>query len=103
MSDEESGPARVVLDGTQTVRTITAAHATLLKALTEQQEVEVDCGAAEIVDISLIQLLLSARLTAHQAGKRLVLSSASSALRNALEQGGFLSPAAPDPFWPDDV
>jgi len=90
----------VLLDGTLTVRTITAAHAALLKTLTEQQEVYVDCGAAESVDLSLIQLLLSARLSARQEGKHIALAApVAGPLRAVLEQAGLLSPTGGDPFW----
>lgn len=104
MSDEAPDPVRLTLDGTQSVRTIAAARAALLDALAGHQAVEIDCGAADGVDLSLIQLLLSARLTAQQAGTRLVIAvPAGSALRAALEQGGFLSPQGISPFDPTDT
>jgi anti-anti-sigma regulatory factor len=90
----------VVLDGVVTVRTIAAFRSTLLNALTEHRSVRVDCSAAESVDLSLIQLLLSARLSAHRQGKRLKLAApADGVLRATLEQGGFMPPSGADPFW----
>ncbi len=100
MSDSKADTGRVVLDGVLTVRTIASAKEKLLRALTDQPAVQVDCAAAESADLSLIQLLLSARLTARQAGKPFALAApASGALREVLEQGGFLPPAGADPFW----
>ena len=94
----------MTLDGALTVRTVATVRATLLEALTQHQSVQVDCSAAESVDLSLIQLLLSARLTAQQAGKQLLLASpASGALLAALHQGGFLLPTGADAFWSGDV
>lgn len=91
------------LDGNLTIRTIAVVHATLHQALAEQQDVEIDCSAAENVDLSFIQLLLSARLTAQQAGKRLVICTPLPAvLHAALDHGGFLSPTGENAFWSDD-
>ena len=72
----------------------------MLAALAAHQLVLVDCDAAESVDVSFIQLLLSARLSAHRQGKGLQLAApAAGALRNALEQGGFLPASGAEPFW----
>ena len=59
MSDLEPDPVRVLLDGTLTVRTVATVRTTLLQALAEHQAVEVDCTAAETIDLSLIQTLFS--------------------------------------------
>jgi len=92
--------ASLPLDGPLTVRTIKTVHDTLLKALAGNHAVQVDCTAADSVDLSFIQLLLAARRSAHEAGKQLTLAApASGALLAALEQGGFLPHARPDPFW----
>jgi len=100
VSDTRNDTGRVVLNGVLTVRTIATAKETLLRALTQQPAVQVDCTAVESADLSLVQLLLSARLSARQAGKPFVLCApAEGALRAALEQGGFLPPGSADPFW----
>jgi anti-anti-sigma regulatory factor len=99
-TDEAPDPARVPLEGVLTVRSAVTTRATLLEAITRNSIVHADCGAAESVDLSLIQLLLSARRSACEAGKRLSLAApAAGALRVALEQGGFLPPSGSDPFW----
>ena len=93
-------PARVVLEGALTVRTIATAHSTLLQALNQYPTVLVDCSTADTVDLGLIQLLLAACISAHLAGKQLGLAApASGALLAALHQGGFLPSSGTDPFW----
>jgi anti-anti-sigma regulatory factor len=100
VSNSKNETGRVLLDGVLTVRTIAAAKQKLLRALAEQPAVQVDCTAAESADLSLIQLLLAARLSARQAGKPFALTApACGVLREALEQGGFLPPTGADPFW----
>jgi len=100
LTDSDPEPVRVVLDGTQTVRNIAAARATLLETLTGHQKVLVDVNAIETADLSLIQLLLAARRSARQQGKDLVLAlPVAGALQDALQRGGFLPPDGADPFW----
>ena len=100
VSTAKGDTARVLLDGVLTVRTIATAKEKLLRALAEQPAVQVDCTAAESADLSLIQLLLAARLSPHEAGKPFALAApAGGVLRQALEQGGFLPPIGADPFW----
>lgn len=102
MNELEPDPVRVLLDGTLTVRTAATVRATLLQALAEHQVVEVDCTAVETIDLSLIQTLLSAQLSARQRGKHLALAPpADGVLRAALDRGGFLPPSGADPFWSD--
>ena len=100
LTETNPEPARVKLDGALTVRTVANARTSLLAALADHPAVLVDCGAAESVDLTFIQLLLAARLSARQAGKPFSLAApATGALRAALEQGGFLPPSGADPFW----
>ncbi len=100
----ETDPARVVLDGAIGIRTIVALRGDLLAALADQSAVTIDCAAVESVDLSFIQLLLSARLSARGSDKQLLLASpAGGALREALEKGGFLGQPATEPFWAGDA
>ena len=100
MTETAAEPARVVLEGALTVRTIATAHTMLLQALHQHPAVLVDCSVADTVDLSLIQLLLAARISARQAGKQLGLAApAAGSLLAALRQGGFLPPSGADPFW----
>ena len=100
MPDIQSDAATLPLDGSLTVRTIGAVHAALVEALARNDAVQVDCTGAASVDLSLIQLLLAARRSADEAGKHLTLAApAGGVLLAALERGGFLRSAEPDPFW----
>ena len=92
MTGSQATTALLALDGAQTVRTIDAAHRDLVAALAEHATVTVDCSAVTEVDLSLIQLLLAARVSARLAGKTLGLTApANAALRAALVQGGLLA------------
>ena len=71
-------------------------RSTLAAALRDHAAIEVDCSAVVETDLSLIQLLLAARRSAGDAGKRLVLAQpAAGALRVALAQGGLLPAEGP--------
>jgi anti-anti-sigma regulatory factor len=100
MDTGEAGTT-VSFDGVLSVRGIEAARQRLLDALSRQPAVAVDCSAAEAVDLSFIQLLLAARLSAERAGKRLALVGPAPALQAALLQAGFPAAGteAADPWW----
>jgi anti-anti-sigma regulatory factor len=102
VTDTDPDQPRVLFDGALTVRTVASARTSLLEALADHPALLVDCGAADTVDLTFIQLLLAARLSAHLAGKRLALAAPPrGALLAALGQGGFLPPSGADPFWSD--
>ncbi len=89
---------RLRLTGSLTVRGIDAAFAEVRDALAQDGPVVIDCGGAEAVDVSLIQLLLAAR---RGGGARVRLASPlPELLRDALRRGGFLADGAADrAFW----
>lgn len=87
-----TSPITVSFDGEQTVRTIGAAAERLKDALAGAEAVEIDCGDLAEVDLSFVQLVLSARKTAVNSAKRLALSApAGGALLACLRAGGFLN------------
>ena len=97
-------PRRLVLQTAQTLRTIDATCGTLRDLLSQHAHVEVDCSAVSEADLTLVQLLLAARKTAEQSGKRLTLTApATGALLDALRRGGLVGTHAPDgasnSFW----
>ena len=103
MSDAAPSAARGILEGAQTVRNIGATRAIILDALMQNKELQIDCNAVESADLSLIQLLFAARITARQTDKQLgIIVPHGGALHAALEQGGFLSPSGTNPFEPDE-
>ena len=96
---------RVLLSGALTVREIKVIHARVAAALHQYPAVTLDCSNASAVDLSFIQLVLSARKSAEGAGKKLALAQgAQGALRNALLQAGMIAqdddaPAPGQEFW----
>jgi len=96
---------RVVLSGALTVREIKLVHSRIAAALLQFPAVTLDCAGAAAVDLSFIQLVLSARKSAAAAGKTLTLAqSAQGALRDALMQAGMVAaaddaPVAGQEFW----
>jgi anti-anti-sigma regulatory factor len=81
----------VAFFGAATIQNITAGRQQLLSALAESDEVVVDCGAVEDVDVCFLQMLVAAHLGARQAGKVVRLAAAPAGrLFDALERGGFL-------------
>ncbi|MDR3538493.1 MAG: STAS domain-containing protein [Acetobacteraceae bacterium] len=100
MADAQPNPVRLALEGSVTVRNIDGLHANLVAALMQPGGVVVACAALEETDLSLVQLLLSARRTAQQSGRSFALAGAGEgALHAALMQGGFLGNGDADPFW----
>lgn len=100
MSGIPANTVTLPLDGPATIRTIGAVHTALQDALARHHTVQLDVTAVDPVDLSFVQLLLSARRSAREAGKQLTLAApAGGALLHALEQGGFLLPGGADPFW----
>jgi ABC-type transporter Mla MlaB component len=85
----------LVLDGVRTLRTVEDTHAKLLSLSGRHAVLEIDCSAAEEVDLSLVQLLLAARSSARRSERVVRLAHpASGALRDALQRGGFLTSIA---------
>lgn len=96
-------PYRLQLDGILAIQTIDDILPRLRQALDENTAVDVDCTDASEVDVSIIQLLLAARLSARRAGKALRVLTGDGVMLAALQAGGFLTPpvdaAGSDAFW----
>ncbi len=93
MAQELATQGRLALTGALTLQSAEAIHAQLL-AMADQPVVEIDCSEATEVDVSVIQLILAARITASRAGRTIRLTQpASGALRETLHQGGFIAGA----------
>jgi hypothetical protein len=95
----------VDLAGVQTVRTIGVAHDRLKAVVAGHAAVRIGLDGLEEFDLSLVQLVLSARRSALAAGKALTLAGpVRGPLHAALDRAGFLSSDAADPlggaaFW----
>lgn len=89
--------ATVTLEPTQTLQTIDATKDLLTGHLRTGSTLSIDCSRVDEVDLSIVQLLLSARNTAEQRGGTLRLTAVPPALRSVLQRAGLSG--ANDPFW----
>ena len=98
---------RMALNGRLTINEAETVRDQLLRGLAGCRRLTLDAHDLEAVDVSGLQLLLSARRSAGLAGKGLRLAAApEGALLGALVAGGFRSPgdaggpeAGQDGFW----
>lgn len=95
-----SAPLAVSLAGDLTIQAITGAHAQLREAFAAARAVRVSVAADATVDLTLIQLLESARRTATDSGLDFALAApAAGALLETLNRGGFTQTAEQRAFW----
>ena len=107
MAHELTAADRLMLNGRLTVRSAEELRSRVLEVMRLHSCVEVECSAATDVDLSFIQLVLSARKSAAAAGKTLSLAhTAGGVLLERLRQAGLVGPAGGRPvadqsFWLD--
>lgn len=103
MRQTASQPARLDLSGMRTLRTASETFALLKGALGQSQHVLIDCDGTTELDLSLIQLLLSARASALASGGKVSLASAPEGkLLETLTRAGMTPTAAIEgssDFW----
>ena len=91
----------MVLDfaGVQTVRQAEETLGKLRDALSQANEILLDCSHLDEVDLSFIQLVLAARRSADRDGKILgLMAPAQGTLLKALDTAGILA-GGPHRFW----
>jgi ABC-type transporter Mla MlaB component len=95
----ESGT--LTLSGVCAIRSAEDVYAKLVEAASGHAALEIDCSGIEEADLSLVQMLCAARVSAKRAGRSVRLAQpAAGALHDVLERGGFLSKdAAGHGFW----
>lgn len=94
MASNIPAEGRLVLAGALTIQSVEAVRAQLL-VMSDQPVIEIDCSAATEVDLSFVQLILAARVSAQQMGRIVTLAQpAAGALRDTLRRGGFIGPDA---------
>lgn len=87
---ESAGELR--LAGPFTIRNIAELHKALQAALASGNDLSIDLPGDAAADISFVQLLASARVSARAAGHDIRLKNgASGPLLDVLERGGFLA------------
>lgn len=103
MTDTASGEAAILaFSGPATIRQVTDAWTRLRTAVAAGGDVALDLSQVSAADLSFVQLIESARLSAERLGGSVTLAQpAAGALRDVLERGGFLDGAcaARTQFW----
>ncbi|GAA0562345.1 STAS domain-containing protein [Rhizomicrobium electricum] len=88
------------LCGEQTVRTIADTHSALLEYYAAAPNVVFDPTAITEADLSVVQLVESARQTAARDGKKICIAGPLPvSLRDVLVRGGFLNSPEDALFW----
>jgi anti-anti-sigma regulatory factor len=96
---------RVRLQGSLSLRDAKQVQGLLLDAISASREVEIDVSDVSSIDVSIIQLIVSARKSAEQRGRKLTLATGSSGpFKAALAKMGFLGDdgtcrRADEEFW----
>ena len=109
MAPEVAERGRLAFVDTATIRDMPRIHAVLCDALSANQELTIDCAAVTEIDLSFIQLILSARKSAAAAGKRIaVIPPDGTLLTDLLVRAGLLASAeetrsGEQSFWFDKV
>ncbi len=87
-------PYTLVFTGSLTVSQSEAVQASMLEALSQHPCVEIDCSDAEEIDVSFLQILISASKTALAWNKTFSLSvPPGGLLSEAIDRCGFPVPA----------
>jgi len=100
VSSKSTNATTLHLRGEQTLRTIAETHRALTAALARSANVTIDAREIAEADLTLVQLIESARRWCAREGKKVCMTSPPpESLREVLIRGGFLN--APDNalFW----
>ncbi len=90
MTIDAATTGRLALDGALTIRSAEAVSAKLLDAVNRHSSLSVDCSGVTEVDLSFVQLLIAARVSAQSLQSSVALASRpEGALLDALTRGGF--------------
>lgn len=102
-----AGTASLDLTGIQTIATIAETRQRLLDALARSTELRVDCAGVTEADMTLLQVLMAAHLSAERRGGRLSLAGVRrGGLEKVLAEAGYLPrDAHPEafPFHEDEA
>lgn len=100
MPEESASETTVALDGDWTVSTIAEQYNNFLSAYNRADVLTLDVSAIGEIDLTFLQLMEAARLSAAASKKRLALSApAEGKLQELLQNGGFLHEAKARAFW----
>jgi anti-anti-sigma regulatory factor len=106
MPQDTATNVQLVLDDALTMRTVETLRGTLLAAIAPPSDpahagIAIDCAAATEVDLTFIQLLIAARISARTAGLSInLVSCPDGVLLDTLTRGGFrVVPEHGAGFW----
>lgn len=100
MANSNAANALLRLSGDLTVRTIVSARRKISAQLQKTPSIRIDMHEASNTDLTLVQLIESARRSAETADKQIELvQPLPAALAELLDRGGFLSTDAARRFW----
>ena len=83
--NSKTGRCKLSMTGDLTIDTVAQNHAELTKLFDDYRHFDIDLAALEEIDCSGIQLLLALQHSAGKADKQLTLSSASTAVTDAMD------------------
>jgi ABC-type transporter Mla MlaB component len=91
----------LVLSGDAGIKATAEIAQSLKDALAAYADIEIDTQTVSAADLTTVQLLLSAKLSAYATGKSLnLLAPLGAPLRAVVEAGGFLASSQPHhAFW----
>ena len=93
----------LVLTGDAGIKNATEVATNLRQAIENHPDVAIDTQALSAADVTTVQSLLAARVSARALGKQLrLLAPLGGPLQAMLDQAGFLTPGQEHAaFWPD--
>jgi anti-anti-sigma regulatory factor len=81
----------ITLDGVHTIGTIARTRQSLLEAMARSPDLRIDCAGVTEADLTLLQVLLAARLSAERRGGAVTLAGVRlGAVEGVLDQAGYL-------------
>jgi len=95
-------PLKIGFDADLTIRNAAAIKAALVERLQTERKVRLELNSVAAVDLSFVQLLSAARLSARKSGGEIALAEpAGPMLRDLLSRAGFVEDASTEDlrFW----
>ncbi len=100
MAGKKSNRASLRCSGDLTIRTVRATHEAFCAEFKARDEVILDITKESDIDLTFVQLIEAARLTAARQSKKLSLARpATGVLLDVLKRGGFVETATDAAFW----
>lgn len=82
--------ATVEMEGSVGVGQVAQLHASVRDALEQNAELHIECGTADDIDTSILQLMMATRVAADQRGCRATFDNVSEYLTQVIEDLGVM-------------